>query len=154
LIVYRFDAPLVFPNAAFFIRALGSPESANAGVGLKCVILDAEAISDFDSNGGRGAGKTWMRTWNGREAPDLWKRPREWTAARPLDGDGLTTRLGAEHIYPSVRAAGGGVSRAIRCGTLAERPDPGSSWCSPGQGDVERPAGWRCRTSSGGRGSA
>ena len=34
LIVYRFNAPLVL---------------ANAGAGLKCVILDAEAISDFDS---------------------------------------------------------------------------------------------------------
>ena len=48
LIVYRFDAPLVFANAAFFIERFESL-IANAGPGLKCVILDAEAMSDFDS---------------------------------------------------------------------------------------------------------
>ena len=48
LIVYRFDAPLVFANAAFFTERLEGLV-ANAGPGLKCVILDAEAISDFDS---------------------------------------------------------------------------------------------------------
>ena len=48
LIVYRFDAPLVFANAGFFTERL-EELIANAGAGLKCVILDAEAISDFDS---------------------------------------------------------------------------------------------------------
>ena len=48
LIVYRFDAPLVFANAAFFTERL-EELLANAGAGLKCVVLDAEAISDFDS---------------------------------------------------------------------------------------------------------
>ena len=48
LIVYRFDAPLVFANAAFFSERL-EELVANAGEGLKCVVLDAEAISDFDS---------------------------------------------------------------------------------------------------------
>jgi sulfate permease, SulP family len=48
LIVYRFDAPLVFANAGFFVERLESL-IANAGPELKCVILDAEAISNFDS---------------------------------------------------------------------------------------------------------
>ena len=48
LIVYRFDAPLVFANAAFFTERL-EQLVAGAGAELKCVILDAEAISDFDS---------------------------------------------------------------------------------------------------------
>ena len=48
LIVYRFDAPLVFANAAFFTERV-EMLIADAGAGLKCVILDAEAISDFDS---------------------------------------------------------------------------------------------------------
>ncbi|MGE5770198.1 MAG: SulP family inorganic anion transporter, partial [Betaproteobacteria bacterium] len=43
LIVYRFDAPLVFANAAFFTERLEGLV-ASAGAGLKCVILDAEAI--------------------------------------------------------------------------------------------------------------
>ena len=48
LIVYRFDAPLVFPNAAYFTERLEGLIT-NAGEGLKCVILDAEPISDFNS---------------------------------------------------------------------------------------------------------
>ena len=48
LIVYRFDAPLVFANAAYFTERLEALVAA-AGPGLKCVILDAEPISDFDS---------------------------------------------------------------------------------------------------------
>ena len=48
MIVYRFDAPLVFPNAGFFSERL-EELVANAGVGLNCIIIDAEAISDFDS---------------------------------------------------------------------------------------------------------
>ena len=48
LIVYRFDAPLVFANAAFFTERLEAL-IANAGPGLKCVGLHAgEAMSDFD----------------------------------------------------------------------------------------------------------
>jgi MFS superfamily sulfate permease-like transporter len=38
----------VFANAAFFTERMAAL-IANAGPGLKCVILDAEAISDFDS---------------------------------------------------------------------------------------------------------
>jgi MFS superfamily sulfate permease-like transporter len=44
LIVYRFDAPLVFANAAYFTERLDAL-IAHAGPGLKCVVLDAEAIS-------------------------------------------------------------------------------------------------------------
>jgi sulfate permease, SulP family len=47
LIVPRFDASLVFANAAFFIERMAAL-IAHAGPGLKCLILDAEAISDFD----------------------------------------------------------------------------------------------------------
>ena len=48
LIVYRFDAPLVFANAGYFSERLEDLVS-RAGKGLKCVIFDAEAVSDFDS---------------------------------------------------------------------------------------------------------
>ncbi len=48
LIVYRFDAPLVFANAAFFVERVEALLAA-AGPGLRCFVLDAEAISDFDS---------------------------------------------------------------------------------------------------------
>ena len=102
LIVYRFDAPLVFANAAFFTERL-EELVANAGPGLKCVILDAEAISDFDStaaealeNSGCGPGTTRRRLVDRRANTSL----REL-----LTTTGLMKRLGAEHIFPSVRAA-------------------------------------------------
>ena len=72
LIVYRFDAPLVFANAAFFTERL-EELIANAGAGLKCVILDAEAISDFDStaaealeNSGCGPGASAASNYGSR----------------------------------------------------------------------------------------
>jgi SulP family sulfate permease len=102
LIVYRFDAPLVFANAAFFTDRLEAL-IATAGPGLKCVILDAEAISDFDS--------TAAEALENLDA-DLERLGVEFWIARAneplrdlLTATGLTKRLGSEHIYPSVRAA-------------------------------------------------
>jgi sulfate permease, SulP family len=102
LIVYRFDAPLVFANAAFFTERL-EDLIAGAGDGLKCVILDAEAISDFDS--------TAAEALENLDA-DLERRNLELWVARAnkplrdlLDVTGLTKRLGKDNIYPSVRAA-------------------------------------------------
>jgi len=102
LIVYRFDAPLVFANAAFFTERL-EELIAHAGAGLKCVILDAEAISDFDSTAAealetldadleRGGVELWIARANG-PLRDL------------LQVTGLTERIGKDNIYPSVRAA-------------------------------------------------
>jgi SulP family sulfate permease len=102
LIVYRFDAPLVFANAAFFTERL-EELIANAGAELQCVVLDAEAISDFDS--------TAAEALENLDA-DLERRGVELWIARanePLRGllqvTGLTSRIGPENIYPSVRAA-------------------------------------------------
>jgi SulP family sulfate permease len=102
LIVYRFDAPLVFANAAFFTERL-EELIANAGAGLKCVVLDADAISDFDSTAAevlenldaeleRGGVELWIARANG-PLRDL------------LTVTGLTKRIGKDNLYPSVRAA-------------------------------------------------
>jgi SulP family sulfate permease len=102
LIVYRFDAPLVFANAAFFTERLGELIT-NAGAGLKCVVLDSEAIIDFDSTAAealenldadleRGGIELWIARANG-PLGDL------------LQVTGLTSRIGEENIYVSVRAA-------------------------------------------------
>ena len=61
LIVYRFDAPLVFPNAAYFTERL-EELITNAGEGLRCVILDAEPISDFEFYRRRGTGNPGCRS--------------------------------------------------------------------------------------------
>ena len=102
LIVYRFDAPLVFANAAFFTERLEAL-IANAGAGLKCVILDAEPISDFDSTAAEA-----LETLDAdleRIGADLWIARANAPLRELLTTTGLTKRLGAEHIYPSVRAA-------------------------------------------------
>jgi SulP family sulfate permease len=102
LIVYRFDAPLVFANAAFFTERLEAL-IAHASPGLKCVILDAEAISDFDSTAAEA-----LETLDAdleRVGGDLWIARANGSLRHLLTATGLTKRLGEEHIYPSVRAA-------------------------------------------------
>ena len=102
LIVYRFDAPLIFANAAFFTERLDELVG-NAGAGLKCVILDAEAISDFDSTAAEA-----LENLDGdleRRGVELWIARANESLRELLAVTGLTTRIGAEHIYPSVRAA-------------------------------------------------
>jgi len=102
LIVYRFDAPLVFANAAFFAERVATL-IANAGPGLKCVILDAEPISDFDSTAAEA-----LETLDAdleRLGADLWIARANGPLRELFTATGLMKRLGAEHIYPSVRAA-------------------------------------------------
>jgi SulP family sulfate permease len=102
LLVYRFDAPLVFANAAYFTARM-EELIAEARSGLRCVILDAEAISDFDSTAADA-----VVTLDGnldRAGVELWlARPSE-PLVQLLEVTGLTTRIGAGHVYPSVRAA-------------------------------------------------
>ena len=102
LIVYRFDAPLVFANAAFFTERLEGL-IANAGPALKCIILDAEPISDFDSTAAEALEN--LDADLERIGVDLWIARANAPLRELLTATGLTTRLGAEHIYPSVRAA-------------------------------------------------
>jgi SulP family sulfate permease len=102
LIVYRFDAPLVFANAAFFTERLEAL-IADAGSGLKCVVLDAEAISDFDSTAAEALEN--LDADLERLGVDLWIARANGPLRQLLTATGLTKRLGAEHIYVSVRAA-------------------------------------------------
>ena len=102
LIVYRFDAPLVFANAAFFTERL-EMLIANAGPGLRCVILDAEAISDFDSTAAEALENVDADLE--RLGVELWIARANEPLRDLLTATGLMQRLGAEHIYPSVRAA-------------------------------------------------
>ena len=102
LIVYRFDAPLVFANAAFFTERLEALV-AKAGAGLKCVILDAEAISDFDSTAAEALEN--LDADLERLGVEFWIARANEPLRELLQVTGLTQRLGAESIYPSVRAA-------------------------------------------------
>ncbi len=102
LIVYRFDAPLVFANAAFFTERLGELV-ANAGAGLQCVILDAEAISDFDSTAAEALEN--LDADLERLGVELWIARANKPLRQLLQVTGLINRLGQDSIYPSVRAA-------------------------------------------------
>ena len=102
LMVYRFDAPLVFANASFFSQRIGELV-AFAGDELKCVILDAEAISDFDSTAAEALEN--LDADLERMGIELWvARPNE-PLREMLHTTGLTKRLGKENIYLTVRAA-------------------------------------------------
>jgi len=102
LIVYRFDAPLVFANAAFFTERL-EELVANAGAGLKCVIFDAEAISDFDSTAAEALENLDANLE--RLEVELWIARANKPLRELLEVTGLTTRLGKDNLYVSVRAA-------------------------------------------------
>ena len=102
LIVYRFDAPLVFANAAFFTERL-EELITSAGAGLKCVVLDAEAISDFDSTAAEA-----LETLDAdleRRKVELWIARANGPLRDLLQVTGLTTKIGEANIHPSVRAA-------------------------------------------------
>jgi sulfate permease, SulP family len=102
LIVYRFDAPLVFANAAFFTERL-EDLIANAGEGLKCVIFDVEAISDFDSTAAEALENLDVNLE--RLGVELWIARANKPLRDLLQVTGLTARIGEDNIYPSVRAA-------------------------------------------------
>ena len=102
LIVYRFDAPLIFANAAFFTERLEAL-IREAGSELKCVILDAEAISDSDSTGAEAIEN--LDADLERRRVEFWIARADEPLVELLQATGLTKRLGKENIYPSVRAA-------------------------------------------------
>ena len=102
LIVYRFDAPLVFANAGYFVERLEDLIAA-AGEELKCVILDAEAISNFDSTAAEALEN--LDADLERRGVDLWVARANEPLRQLLQVTGLTQRLGKNNVYPSVRAA-------------------------------------------------
>ncbi len=102
LIVYRFDAPLVFANATYFSERL-EEVVADAGAELKCVVLDSEAISDFDSTAAEALEN--LDTDLQRRGVELWIARANKPLRELLQATGLTSRIGSENLYPSVRAA-------------------------------------------------
>ncbi len=102
LIVYRFDAPLVFANAGFFTERLEELVT-NASEGLKCIILDAEAISDFDSTAAEALENLDVDLE--RRGIELWIARANEPLRDLFQVTGLTKRLGKGNLYPSVRAA-------------------------------------------------
>jgi MFS superfamily sulfate permease-like transporter len=70
---------------------------------LKCVILDAEAISDFDSTAAEA-----LETLDAnleRNGVELWIARANGPLRDLLQVTGLTKRIGEDNLYPSVRSA-------------------------------------------------
>ena len=110
LIVYRFDAPLVFANAAFFTERI-EELMANAGDGLKCIVLDAEAISDFDSTAAEALENLDVDLE--RRGIELWIARANGPLCHLLQVTGLTGRIGRKQ-HLSIRARSGfGLSTAL-----------------------------------------
>jgi MFS superfamily sulfate permease-like transporter len=70
---------------------------------LKCIILDAEAISDFDSTAAEALAD--VDTNLEKLGVELWIARANEPLRELLQTTGLSTRIGEENIYPSVRAA-------------------------------------------------
>jgi sulfate permease, SulP family len=102
LIVYRFDAPLYFPNALYFrdqVRELVD----SADPQPRWFVLNAEAVVYIDSTA-----VDMLRDLQ-RELADrgiVFGIARAKGMLRDVfDSTGLTRAIGSEHLFPSVRAA-------------------------------------------------
>jgi SulP family sulfate permease len=76
---------------------------AKAGAELKCIVLDAEAISDFDSTAAEALEN--LDADLERRGIVLWIARANGPLRDLLQVTGVTQRLGEKNIYPSVRAA-------------------------------------------------
>ena len=111
LIVYRFDAPLVFANAAFFVERLEALARQTPARDLKCVVLDAEAISDFDSTAAEA-----LETLDAdleRRGVDFWIRAANAPLRELLTATGLMNAArGAAHLSIGARRGGSLITRS------------------------------------------
>ena len=70
---------------------------------IKYVVLDAEAISDFDSTAAEALEN--MDAELERRSVELWIARANAPLRDLLQATGLTARIGTDNLYPSVRAA-------------------------------------------------
>ena len=102
VVVYRLDDRLFFANARYFkgrvheaIRAAPTPTS--------WLVLDAEAITHVDSTGLDALEE--LTATLGRDGITLVVARLRTRMEEQFEGSGLTTTIGRENFYPSVRAA-------------------------------------------------
>jgi SulP family sulfate permease len=102
LLIYRFDAPLLFFNADHFKARVRSLVRA-AEPRPRGIILDAETMPTMDSTGAAGLGEV------GSELAEKGIVFAVAAAKGPvramLDRTGLTRQIGPERIFPTVGAA-------------------------------------------------
>ncbi len=102
LVVYRFDAPLFFPNADYFRRRVHELVAA-AEPKPRWVIVTAEAWSYVDATGIAALGQ--LHEELAEQGIILGIARAKGRLREILDDTGLADQIGREHLYPTVRAA-------------------------------------------------
>ena len=102
LLVYRLYAPLIFANARFVMARIRELVE-QAGQDLKCLVIDAQAISDMDITAAQRFAKLHQELSERGIEIKLADSPRPFR--EQLSKVGLSTTLGNEHFYVSVKKA-------------------------------------------------
>jgi SulP family sulfate permease len=100
LIAYRFDAPLFFANADYFLTRVRALIAA-ARFPVEWILIDAEAIIDIDVTAIEAL-STLQRELDQRGIVLSIARANH-PLQKTLKRSGLTERIGSEHLYPTVR---------------------------------------------------
>ena len=101
LIVYRLYAPLIFANARYVMARIR--ELVDQSVGLECLVIDAQAISDLDVTAAQRFTELYQ------ELTELGVELKIADSPRPFREQlikvGLSAKVGSEHFYVSVKKA-------------------------------------------------
>ena len=101
LIVYRLYAPLIFANARYVTARIR--ELVDKASGLECLVIDAQAISDLDVTAAQRLTELYQ------ELTELGIEIKIADSPRPfreqLTKVGLSSKVGSEHFYVSVKKA-------------------------------------------------
>jgi len=101
VVVYRFDGPLFFANADYFLsRALPLVEADRP---LRCFVLDLEAVTTIDVTAARAVEKLHAAVV-ARGATFHVARTKA-PLRRQLGAEGLTDAIGEENFHPTIRTA-------------------------------------------------
>src|SRR6266516_2738016 len=100
LIVYRFDAPLFFANADYFLSRV-QELIATAEYPIKWMLIDAEAIIDIDVTAAEAL--STLQSELERKGIVLVISRASQLLQEMFKRAGLTERIGPEHFYPTVR---------------------------------------------------
>ena len=102
LIVYRLYAPLIFANARYVMMRIRELVD-QAGPELECLVIDAQAISDLDVTAAQRFAKLHEELTERGIEIKLADSPRPFR--EQLRKVGLSSTLGSEHFYVSVKKA-------------------------------------------------
>ena len=102
LLVYRIYAPLIFANARYVMARIRELVD-QAGMDLQCLVIDAQAISDMDVTAAQRFAKLHQELTERGIEIKLADSPRPFR--EQLNKVGLSTTLGDEHFYVSVKKA-------------------------------------------------